>query len=121
MRIGICGVGFVGNAINNFFINKEDYQIILYDKYKDYNTIEELLDTEILFVCLPTLYDDQSKSYDMSSIDETLLILNNFLYNRIILIKSTVLPVYCYDKSLLYPNLNIGSIPFLTASVCVFP
>jgi UDPglucose 6-dehydrogenase len=99
MRVGIIGIGFVGSAIKEslekhlFILNKT---LFIYDKYKNDDTyvknIEEMLDTNILFICLPTPYHEDNEEYDIKSIDLTLDILNNLNYQGICLLKSTVLP-----------------------------
>ncbi len=60
MKIGISGYGFVGNAVCTFFSEK-NYNVTIYDKYKNINSFEMLLDTDILFICLPTNYDSNIK------------------------------------------------------------
>jgi len=119
MKLGICGIGFVGNAIYKYF-DKKGYTLFLYDKYKNIGTFEELLESDILFICLPTLYDDNLKTYDMTEIDNTLYLLSLHYYSGIILIKSTVLPDYCSQQNELYNNLFIISNPeFLSAKTSV--
>lgn len=115
MNIGICGFGFVGQAINDFFKN-EELTIYIYDKYKNINCINILFATDILYICLPTLYSEVNKTYDMMEIDSTLeqLAVNN--YKGVILIKSTVLPDYCSYINNKYKNLIILHNPeFLSA------
>jgi len=130
-KIGICGCGFVGNAIYNFFLNRKkeqikepDYQIFVYDKYKKVNDIETSIDilfeTDILFICLPTNLDPLTNTYNMSEIDNTLLILNDNNYNGVIIIKSTVLPDYCFKMNNIYPRLKIIHNPeFLSARTAI--
>ena len=99
MRVGIIGVGFVGSAIKEslekhlFILNKT---LFIYDKYKNDETyvknIDEIINTDILFICLPTPYDEKKEEYDIDSIDLTLFILNNLNYKGICLLKSTILP-----------------------------
>jgi UDPglucose 6-dehydrogenase len=113
IKIGICGLGFVGNAILNF-LNKQHYHVFIYDKYKDINEFAILLETDILFLCLPTPYNPDTKKYDTREIDCVLEKLNTYKGN--ILIKSTVLPFYCIDANNLYPQLKIIHNPeFLSA------
>lgn len=52
--IGIVGNGFVGNALYQNI--KAKYKTKIYDiiKQKSLNTLEEVLDSDIIFVCLPT-------------------------------------------------------------------
>ena len=61
--IGIIGLGFVGNAIYKSLLNKKIDNIKKYDKFKDggIGSLEECLDTEILFLCLPTPFNDKNK------------------------------------------------------------
>lgn len=116
MKIGICGVGFVGSAISQSLVNNNECSIIAYDKYKNLNTFEMLLDSDICFICLPTRYDAEKKTYDVNELDKTLLLFSEHGYNGIILMKSTVLPTYCSDRNDRYPNLRIIHNPeFLSA------
>jgi len=115
--IGICGIGFVGNAISQYLANyKDDLTIILYDKYKNLNTFEALLKSQLCFICLPTLYNANSKTYDTIELDKTLSLFSDLSYNGILLLKSTVLPEYCSKINHLYPNLHVIHNPeFLSA------
>ena len=130
ITIGICGLGFVGNAINNYFttvneLNKNDtkYEILSYDKYKNINTFDILLSSDILFVCLPTNLEninDLTSTYDMKEIDNTIMLLNEKDYNGIIIIKSTVLPNYCREINDKYHKLQIIHNPeFLSARTAI--
>lgn len=119
MNIGICGYGFVGSAISSFFTEKS-YNVVIYDKYKDIGTFEKVIDTEILFICLPTNYDKCIESYNMTEINMTLERLYNHKYIGIIVIKSTVLPNYCKNMNNMYPNLTIVANPeFLSAKTAL--
>ena len=111
MKIGICGYGFVGNAIGTFFTEK-NYNVTIYDKYKEINSLEVILDTDIVFICLPTNYDKSIESYNMTEINLTIEMLDKYGYSGIIVIKSTVLPNYCHNMNNMYPNLSIVEGPF---------
>jgi nucleotide sugar dehydrogenase len=120
MKIGICGTGFVGNAIYQFLTkHKVLYDdIFTYDKYKKLNTFDVLLKCDICFICLPTNYNSILKTYDMTELNETLAMLSEKKYRGIILIKSTILPDYCSDHK--YSNLIIIHNPeFLSARTAV--
>uniref|UniRef100_A0A6C0HGB4 UDP-glucose/GDP-mannose dehydrogenase dimerisation domain-containing protein n=1 Tax=viral metagenome TaxID=1070528 RepID=A0A6C0HGB4_9ZZZZ len=120
IQVGICGCGFVGNAILQFLLTQFGITLRVYDKYKNLNKFEWLLNSDILFICLPTNYDEKIKTYDMTEIDSTLNELSKQNFTGIILMKSTVLPTYCSDKNKVYPNLNIIHNPeFLSASTAV--
>ena len=122
MIVGICGLGFVGEAIYSF-MNKTlcaSYDIIsdivVYDKYKQINTLDALLHADLIYLCIPTPYNDICKSYNMDEIDNTLFLLKELAYPGIILIKSTILPNYCTAINNLYPQLKLIHNPeFLSA------
>ncbi len=116
-NIGICGIGFVGNAVMNCLSKvKDPFHIVAYDKYKKLNTFDLLLESDLCFICLPTLYNALTKSYDMSEIDLTLKQFSEKHYRGILLLKSTVLPEYCQKMNDVYPHLRLINNPeFLSA------
>lgn len=116
MKIGIIGLGFVGSAIHKSFELK-NINVIGYDKYKygGIGTFEECLDTEIIFLALPTLYNLDTNEYDKTSIYETCKLLNNNKYKGLIVIKSTVEPGTTNDLSDKYDLSFVHNPEFLTA------
>jgi UDPglucose 6-dehydrogenase len=92
--VGICGLGFVGSAIEKSFRLKGVTNLIVYDKYKNggIGNFDDLLYTDIIFLALPTIYDEELGAYDLSPINETLTKLQLLGYNNIIVNKSTVEP-----------------------------
>ena len=113
--ISIIGIGFVGGAMKKSFGIKGK-KVIAYDKYKTINTFEETLDTKIMFLCLPTLYDEKTKSYDKEPIYETCNRLEDNKYTGLVIIKSTVEPHTTNDLSERFPTLKFVHNPeFLTA------
>lgn len=52
MKIGIAGFGFVGQAVYGSI--KDTRDVIIYDKYKKSNKLEELKGCAFVFVCFPT-------------------------------------------------------------------
>ena len=118
MKVGICGLGFVGNAIRSFMLKDPHVQtVIVYDKYKHINVLDDLLRADFIFICIPTPYDERMKQYDMDELDTTLFLLAEMKYKGIILIKSTVLPDYGQVTNNRYPKLNILHNPeFLSAA-----
>jgi len=92
MRIGISGIGFVGSAMYESFKMKKINEIILYDKYKNIGEFNNLLNTDILFLTLPTEYNEEIKGYNLEPIKETINLLKNNNYNGLVVIKSTVEP-----------------------------
>jgi UDPglucose 6-dehydrogenase len=113
--VGILGLGFVGTAINAFFPEAKTH-----DKYKGGPVFETILNTDILFLCLPTLFNPQTNTYDKTEIGTTLEKLADKRYAGIILIKSTVEPNYCQSINATYPALKIIHNPeFLTARTAI--
>ena len=113
--VGIIGIGFVGGAILKSFLLKK-INVFYYDKYKKSNTIDECLKCDILFLCLPTQFNQDIKKYDTTAIKETLELLNTLNYNGLIVIKSTVEPETTHKFSLEYPKLKLFHNPeFLSA------
>ena len=103
--IGIIGYGFVGEAVDYGF--KPKNKIRIYDKYKESDTFEETIkDSEIIFICLPTPY--KGDKIDLTILDETI----DNIYklkpskDKIIVIKSTVIPGTTENYSKKYPELN---------------
>ena len=100
MKIGIVGIGIVGSAIYKDFINKK-INVQIYDKYKKLGDINNTLDCEIIFLCLPTPYCDILKSYDKKSIYEICNFYKVNQYNGLLVLKSTVEPLvtkYIYEN-----------------------
>jgi len=122
-KIGVCGVGFVGNAVMSFFTKphfQDVYEVFVYDKYKNINTFEHLLGTDVVFVCLPTNFDPATNTYDMGEVDSILYALIAAGYMGVVILKSTVLPTYCSDKSEAFSALTLVHNPeFLTARTAV--
>jgi len=122
-RIGIIGHGFVGSAIHKsleLHICDDNLSLFIYDKYKSEpnlsKSLDELLLTDILFLCLPTLYDKNTETYDLTALNETIDYLSKKNYKGICLIKSTILPNTTLNYFEKYPNLKLIHNPeFLSA------
>ena len=112
--IGIAGIGVLGMAISNVFEgfndNENKLTIVKYDKYKKIGEIEELLQTDVLFLCLPTELDVNTGTYNMTEIEGMCEYLDANKYRGIVVLKSTVLPYttenlsYAYSRLLLVHN-----------------
>ena len=91
-RIGIIGQGFVGNAVAQKF--QQYYQLLTYDldKKKANATEEEVLNCNIVFLCLPTpmLPDGKCDTSIVSGVLEKIVKLKQ---PKIVVIKSTVPPL----------------------------
>ena len=93
MKIGIIGLGFVGGAMMKSFKEKK-INVIGYDKYKNggIGTFKSILNSKILFLCLPTLFNNELKEYDKKSIYEVCKKLEENKFSGLVVIKSTVEP-----------------------------
>ena len=120
-KIGIIGLGFVGGAMFESFKLKgliENKNIFIYDKYKNggIGGFEDILNTNILFIALPTPYNDSKKEYDKTSIKDTFKKLQSKKYKGVIVIKSTIEPETTNELSKKFSNLKIVHNPeFLSA------
>lgn len=89
MKIGVIGVGVVGTAIEQGF--KELGHIVKTHDIK-YNTkIDNVLDTKIVFLCLPTNSNRRGEC-DTKALFQVIRRLNHLRYKGIIAIKSTIIP-----------------------------
>jgi UDPglucose 6-dehydrogenase len=116
MEISIIGVGFVGSAMKMSFEIKGN-KVFAYDKYKDLNTFEECLNTKIMFLCLPTLFNENTKQYEKGPIFEICDKLSKHNYQGIVVIKSTIEPGATINLIAQFPLLKFLHNPeFLTAA-----
>ena len=88
-KIAIIGVGMVGGAIKDYFETKEEVDLYLYDKGKNLGSMEEVNKADIIFLCVPTPFDKEKKTFDLTYVEESC---QNITGNKIIVIKSTVIP-----------------------------
>ena len=114
--IGIIGYGFVGQAVAYGFSTAT---IAIYDKYKSgFDNLEKVIDdSEFIFICLPTPIKSDESGIDLNIIEDTLSVIteqtNNT--NKIIIIKSTVIPGSTHKWANQYSHSNFAFNPeFLT-------
>jgi UDPglucose 6-dehydrogenase len=115
--IGIVGLGFVGGAMFKSFTEKR-VDVYGYDKFKNggIGTFNEILSSNILFLCLPTLFSQNTKEYNKDAIYEVCKRLVENEYKGLIVIKSTIEPETTDHLSTGYPSLKLCHNPeFLTA------
>lgn len=100
MKVGITGHGFVGNALHSLFVDA-----VIYDKYKKIGYPQVLDDCDFVFLCLPTLLDEKTRTFDYSAIYE---VLDNLGSKPLVIVKSTVTPGTCrmlkekYNRDIVY-------------------
>ena len=91
--IGIVGNGFVGNAVYQNVRDKVETKIYDVDKNRSFNTLEEVLNQEFIFVCLPTPMK-MDGSCDLSILEKFFEDVDkmdlDILEERTFIIKSTV-------------------------------
>jgi len=89
MNIGIVGLGVVGSAIKAGF-EKIGHNVKEHD-IKLYTRIEDILNTEICYICVPT-NSNEDGACDVSIVHEVVNDLDKLDYKGIVAIKSTVEP-----------------------------
>jgi UDPglucose 6-dehydrogenase len=89
MKIGIIGWGAVGGAVGEGF-KMLGHEVSAHDP-KFNTTIDAVLDTEIVFVCVPTPSGENGEC-DLSIVHSTIDDLKSKNYNGIIALKSTSVP-----------------------------
>lgn len=111
MKIGIIGLGFVGTAIKNAY-DLANIEVVCKDPAKGYNcTIEEILDTTAIFICVPSPADSSGRC-DTSILYSVLEEIED--YSGIIISKVTAPPDVYQDILVKHPNL-VHVPEFLTA------
>jgi UDPglucose 6-dehydrogenase len=112
VRIGIIGLGFVGNAIRDNISSYADLVCIDTDSTKGYiGTYDDLKDCDGVFICVPSPSDDQGNC-DTSILESVLRKLEDF---KGVIISKVTAPPDAYSKlSKEYDNL-VYSPEFLTA------
>ncbi|MBC7900406.1 MAG: hypothetical protein H7070_10180, partial [Saprospiraceae bacterium] len=90
MKIGIVGLGIVGSAVKHGF-EKLGHQVRSHD-IKLETRLEDLLDSEIIYLCVPTPQNETGKC-DTSIIESIVEeLIETHLFTGIIALKSTVEP-----------------------------
>ena len=118
MKVSIIGLGFVGSSMYKSFTFKK-IDVNGYDKYKEggIGTFESCLHSDIIFLALPTLFNENKCSYDKDPIYETCAKLIDHNFEGFVIIKSTIEPETTNILSKMYSSLKIIHNPeFLSAS-----
>tara|TARA_R110000751_G_scaffold36949_1_gene89854 strand:+ start:301 stop:1089 length:789 start_codon:yes stop_codon:yes gene_type:complete len=89
MKVGIVGIGVVGNACK-FGFELLGHQVSVHD-IKFNTTIDNVIDTSVIFICVPTPSREDG-SCDICIVEEIIKDLKDRDYKGVIAIKSTVLP-----------------------------
>jgi len=86
-KIGILGLGMVGGALQRYF-EKKRIDVFKYDKGRNIGSVKEVNQADVIFICVPTPFVE-GIGPDLSYVEDAC---NNVLGNKIIVIKSTILP-----------------------------
>ena len=102
MKIAIIGYGFVGQALEmglkkNVEVFKVDPKLNTYVKDLKY------FKPDVIFICVPTPMNDDL-SQDISILEKVISQLTNLDMQALIVLKSTVLPIYINKIQKLIPN-----------------
>lgn len=119
MNIGIVGYGFVGKSVEfGFKHNDVGHNIFIHDRFKDsMSLLDVLVKSEIIFLCLPTPFNEETLEIDLSIYDEVIDEICPKIEGtgKILVIKSTVVPGTTERYSKKYPNVPFVFNPeFLT-------
>ena len=123
--IGIIGYGYVGRSVEYGFVDYDrergyepKHSVLVYDKYKGPKDLNGVLRcSDILFVCLPTPYDEKALKIDLSIFDAMMARIAPRLAGtgKVVVIKSTVTPGTTQRYARLYPQVPFAMNPeFLT-------
>lgn len=109
MKIGVIGLGVVGSAVAKGF-SFLGHSIFSYDKKNSNQTIQDVLTSDCIFVCVPT-NELPDGSCDLTEVHATLENLQDNQYAGTIIIKSTVSPGTTEQLITKYKNTNICFVP----------
>jgi len=114
-KIGIVGIGIVGSAVLHG-LRKLGYNVSFHDIRYD-TTIEDVLDTEVCFVCVPTPSNYDGKC-DTNIVENVISSLSENNYSGTVAIKSTVQPGTTRRMTNKFKNLNVCFVPEFLRERC---
>jgi len=117
LLIGFIGLGMVGKAI--YDVLSETYNTCFYDIKIPNSKIQDILQSDIIFIAVPTLPDENNKC-DLSILNNILDELDIFKYKGIICIKSTITPETTITYINKYNNDKICFCPEFLKERCAY-
>ena len=114
-KIGIIGLGYVGQAILRAYETDAEIVCIDVDPAKSNGTYSDLIDCEAVFVCVPSPSKENGEC-DTSILNSVLYLLKD--YKNVIISKTTAPPAFYEKLNTVYPNL-VHVPEFLTAAEAV--
>jgi UDPglucose 6-dehydrogenase len=116
-KVGIIGLGFVGNAIKESFFDDPSLVLVDNDRTRGRDSFQDLATTDGVFICVPTPQDDDG-TCDTSILEDILAKLKLINYYGVIISKCTAPPDTYTRLNEEYPNL-VHAPEFLTAANAV--
>ena len=118
MKIGLIGRGTVGKAVYEG-LQHLGHQMSFFDPAYDGSTLADILDTECVFICVPTNQADNGDC-DTSIVEKVVAELAQAGYKGLVSVKSTVVPGTSDRLAAEHPTLRICSVPeFLRAKTAL--
>ena len=109
MKLGIIGLGVVGGA-NSAGFTLLGHEVLQHDTKWDDSTIQDVIDEEVVFLCLPSPQNDNG-SCNTSIIEGVISKLSNENYSGIVCIRSTVEPGFTERMIDKFPTTTICCSP----------
>ena len=118
MKIGIIGKGTVGDAVYRG-LQQQGHQLSFYDVKHPETQLSDVLNTQCVFVCVPTDSDAQGDC-DVSIVNSVVAELHTAGYAGLVCIKSTISPGTTDRLQSQYPAMRICCAPeFLRARLAL--
>jgi UDPglucose 6-dehydrogenase len=117
MKIGFIGLGMVGKAI--YDVLSEYNETCFYDVKIEGSKIEDILVSDVVFVAVPTI-PDENNNCDLSILNNVMEQLYNLRYNGVICIKSTIIPETTKTYIVKYNNDKICFCPEFLRERCAY-
>jgi len=118
MKIGVIGKGVVGSAVYDG-LRHIGHDVSFFDTKYPETSIKDVLDTECVFVSVPTDMNPDG-SCDTTIVEQVASLLYIERYAGLIAIKSTVAPGTCDGLQKFYPSMRFCSVPeFLRAKTAL--
>lgn len=109
--VGIMGTGMVGGAVQRY-AESVGMQPFCYDIGKHVGSLDEVNRADVIFVCVPTPYEEATGGFDLSYVRAALDATRG---EKIVVLKSTVVPGTTAELQKQYPRLRLMYNPeFLT-------
>lgn len=110
LSVGIIGCGTVGGAIIASLQNKKNIQVYKYDKFKngsDFKDISGVSKSDIVFISVPTPFDEDRGVVNTDAVFESFRILNENNFSGIVILKSTVPPSTSRTMQAKYKDMTV--------------